>query len=382
MRVAVVHSFYSADVPSGENTVVNAQAEALESDGHRVEIFARNTDDVSGTRLYALESALRTMDVPGVGPAPDLGAFEPDIVHVHNLFPNWSLRWLRRWQDRLVVTLHNYRPICAAATLWRDGHDCRECLDLGTQSALRHRCYRGSLAATAPLAFAARANGRHQPVLTYARRLVTLNSKAREIFAATWGNHRVVTLPNFVDAPQDTDGVARAGWLSAGRLTPEKGVLQLMEAFPAAHRLSVAGQGPLSDQVIQSAQRHPAVDYLGALDHSTLLQRIRASTGFILPSLWSEGIPTVAIEALASGTPLVVSRHCTSAADLTAGGAGVVYDPDDARDLQKAVDCVAADASDFSARARHLHAERYSREVWLDQIGALYEQVAKEAALV
>ena len=53
----------------------------------------------------------------GPYPVDEIDRFDPDIVHVHNLFPNFGRSWASRYSSRLVTTIHNYRPLCAAATL-------------------------------------------------------------------------------------------------------------------------------------------------------------------------------------------------------------------------------------------------------------------------
>src|SRR6266702_8426604 len=88
----------------------------------------------------------------GADPTEDLRRFAPDVVHVHNLLPNFGTRWLDRWPGPVVATLHNFRSMCPAGTLYRSGHVCTACPDGNPGAALRHACYRGSTLATLPLA--------------------------------------------------------------------------------------------------------------------------------------------------------------------------------------------------------------------------------------
>src|SRR5688572_988933 len=129
MRIALVHSYYSSRVPSGENNVVDAQAQALRSAGHDVVVVAQSTNHRMRRRTYSLEAAVTV--ATGIGPSPlrALREFAPDVVHLHNLFPNFGRRWLREYDGPLVATMHNYRPLCPAATLFRDGGVCTECPD-------------------------------------------------------------------------------------------------------------------------------------------------------------------------------------------------------------------------------------------------------------
>jgi hypothetical protein len=46
VRIAMVHSFYSSSQPSGENTVVLNEVDALRRAGHEVALFAAHTDEL------------------------------------------------------------------------------------------------------------------------------------------------------------------------------------------------------------------------------------------------------------------------------------------------------------------------------------------------
>ena len=155
MRIAVVHSFYSGQ-PSGENEAVRDQVRALRAAGHDVDLFAAHTDELAGDRLYPLRAALRVATGRGASPLSRLRAHAPDVVHVHNLFPNFGRSWVCEWDGPLIATLHNYRPLCARATLYREGAECTRCPDGERWAGLRYGCYRDSRAATLPLALAGR----------------------------------------------------------------------------------------------------------------------------------------------------------------------------------------------------------------------------------
>ena len=155
-RIAIVHSFYSSRVPSGENTVVETQLRALLRGGHKVELFAAHTDELEQRPLYRLSSSLRVSLGVGRSPLPELEDFAPEVIHVHNLFPNWGSRWVGSLETPFVATLHNFRTICANGLLFRDDSVCTLCPDGNSRSAVRYACYRDSRIATAPLAFATR----------------------------------------------------------------------------------------------------------------------------------------------------------------------------------------------------------------------------------
>ncbi|GAA1389917.1 glycosyltransferase family 4 protein [Luteococcus peritonei] len=374
MRIAVVHSFYSSAFPSGENQVVLDQVELLASAGHEVKLFARHTDEEQGARLYKLRSALSAATIAGPDPGPELDDFAPDVVHVHNLFPNWGTAWLERHAHHLVVTQHNFRPMCAAATLFRDGHDCEDCLDKGAQEALRHRCYRDSLVATLPLAWASRDRGSHHPIVRHARRIVVLNERARAIFEQACPG-RVSQVVNFVKPQQPTAEVGQE-WLAVARLTPEKGVLRLLGQMPEGERLAVIGSGSDEQEIAERCQASGGSwRFLGQRNREQVLEQMRAARGLVIPSLNSEGIPTVALEALSAGTPLLLSSAMTSAPELTRDGAGEIYGPADPASLARAMTAVAEGGTARREAARRLYEREYSPEVWAQRIDEVYREV-------
>ena len=385
MRIAVVHSRYTAAQPSGENVVVDAQVGALRRAGHEVRAVVRETDVEAHSRLYPIRAAAAAAQLAGPSPAAELEAFRPDVVHVHNLFPNWGTGWLRAWGPRTVATLHNVRYACAAATFFRDGHECRLCPEHGSHHALVHRCYRGSPVATLPLAVATRGGGSHDAVMRHAARLLVLNELARGN-AERVARGAVAVLPNFAPplpgaATAQPAGGERDSWVYVGRLTPEKGVLWLAENLPAGAQLDVVGDGPqLAEVEAAAAASGGRVRVHPGLARDGVARLVRAAHGLVLPSMWQEGLPTVLLEALASGTPVLVSSICVSAGEVTRDGAGVVFDPAaGAPGLERAMAEVVARGEAGRAAALRRHEAAYSEAAWVAGVEAHYREVVAAA---
>lgn len=87
---------------------------------------------------------------------------------------------------------------------------------------------------------------------------------------------------------------------------------------------------------------------------------MQAASIFVYPSLY-EGFGLPPAEAMACGIPTIVSNR--SSLPEVVGDAGVQIDPDDGRELQKAIAAIASDpalSSDLSERGR----ERSERFTW------------------
>lgn len=122
------------------------------------------------------------------------------------------------------------------------------------------------------------------------------------------------------DATDDPDTAARPpAVLFIGRLVPEKGVYELLEAFAVVRRerpcrLLIAGMGPERDEVarrVAAASLAGDVDLLGYVTGDDLAAAYRSAAVFALPS-YREGFPLVVLEAMGYGLPVVTTpiRGC------------------------------------------------------------------------
>ncbi len=147
---------------------------------------------------------------------------------------------------------------------------------------------------------------------------------------------RLHLLPNPVDAPAlraeigalaaDDENVVR--FIAAGRLTRQKGFDRLIEAFanlPGECRLTILGEGP------ERAALQARCDNLGLAERIHMpgfadkpWPHYAAADAFLMPSRW-EGMPNAALEALASGTPVIATAESGAIAEIAAAApAGAV----------------------------------------------------------
>lgn len=366
MRIAVVHSFYSSRQPSGENIVVDLQVEALRRAGHDVHLIARSTDELERQRSYPLRAGYRAATGRGDSPLSEIESFAPDVVHVHNLFPNLGKNWTSDLKRPMVATLHNYRPICPGATLFRDGDACTLCPDSGsTRHAVQHACFKDSRAQTLPVALGTRFAA--DQVLVGADRIVTLNDTMRNTYV-TYGvpAEKLVTVPNFVRPQAGPSDTTSTHWLFVGRLTRVKGILELLRQWPGDRDLVVIGSGP--DEAEARALAGPRVTFLGQRTPAEVLEALRSARGLVFPSLWPEGLPTIYLEALAAGLPVLAWPQSIVGSLAGSEGTGIVHSGDLTADLARA-------DQDFPALREHcraVFAQKYSEAAWVEAIERVY----------
>jgi glycosyltransferase involved in cell wall biosynthesis len=369
-----VHSFYRASQPSGENILVQAELHALRRAGFEVELFSVRSPETTGTpELF--RTAARVAAGGGRHPLEKLQEFGPDLVHIHNLFPGFGRRWVRHL-SRFVVTVHNYRFACANGTLERAGSECRLCLGGSAVHGLRYGCYQNSRVATLPVTLAI---VQGNPVLDHARLVLAPSDRlARELTRArpSCGGKTVTHAPFLPDALTPPAVPGRAGrhgdtWLFAGRISPEKGLYELLRDWPSRERLTVIGDGPDKDRCTALARtRRLPVDFVGPLPRDHVLRWITHSLGVVVASRAPETFGLNYLEALAAGRPVVARRGTTPAALAEAERTGCIYT--DGTDLAEALE--RARLGEFPAeKLREVFSTKYSEASFVHRAQAVYE---------
>lgn len=378
VKIAVLHSFYSNKQPSGENNVVLDQVEALRSAGHEVLLISKSTDDQVKNKLNTVESAIRVATGRDYYPTALLDEFRPDVVHSHNLFPNLGSSWLKSWGGPLVVSVHNYRAVCSNGMLFRDSKICTQCPTEGNHHAVKYGCYRNSRMWTIPLAIS---RNQYQKDVLQRADAVVLTSEGSSVVLQQLShvNFRSVLIPNFGAGPSvspiKSDTRDANGWVALGRMSPEKGLLELVQSWPSGAKLTVIGDGP-QDQMIMRAAEGKQITVLSAVGRDELRRMLPTFIGLVFPSRWLEVAPQVVVEAMRVGLPVVADRANVVGAFVEAGGAGESYS--NGRELAQVLSLVHERLFDYSCAATKYYDENWLPEKWIAKMEDLYVRLIRE----
>jgi glycosyltransferase involved in cell wall biosynthesis len=376
MRIALVHSFYRSDSPSGENAVVLSQAARLEKMGHVVRVFGANSDD-----LNFIDKAKLPWNVAffrGKSLESEIATFGADLIHIHNLFPNIGFSWMTKLNIPVIATFHNFRPFCANGLLSRDSSACTDCLDLGSSRSLLHGCYKNSRIKTLPLTVATRQSGSHNPLLKIASKIIVLSEHSAHIYGGQIVNpERIRVLPNFSErlAPA-RDLVSRDYWLFVGRLSSEKGIEELLKAWPAGKTLLVYGSGELENYLKELYKTNLHIKFMGYLDQRSKADVFNGCKALVFPSTCFETSPLVMSEAFSIGRPIIAYSKNIVGMHIEKFGGGVTFSefegiPDAIRSLQ-------SDEQGHSEKASWNYETFYSPEIWSRKLTAYYLEALKE----
>lgn len=315
MNVLIIHNSYQQ--PGGEDVLVAQESRLLERNGHRVTLYKRSNDEINGLSfgqrlglisrmVSATDSKLAVRDI--------LRDLKPDLVHIHNTFLMVSPSAYEACQEEhvpVVQTLHNYRLLCPAATFYRDAGPCEECVTHSLLRSVRHACYRDSRAMSGAIALMLKTHRSRQTWNKQIDAYIAISGFVREKYIqAGFPASKITVKPNFVDPdPGERSGSGDYA-LFLGRLSPEKGLLTLLEAWkrlPSPVPLVIAGDGPMRQRLEAEAAKQTlrCVRFAGRLKREDAYLAMKKAAFVVVPSVWDEPFGMVVAEAFACGTPVV-----------------------------------------------------------------------------
>lgn len=343
MKILQVHNYYQQ--AGGEDAIVENEGSLLESYGHDVVRYFINNDSICSIHkkistvmnVHYSKQALRQF-------TDALEMHSPDVVHVHNFFPLLTPSiYDACFNARIAVvqSLHNFRTVCAGSYFMRSGKVCEKCINSSPYQAVRYRCYRKSFIGSWAVA----------RMISYHKRIQTWSSKVdafivntpfskRKFIECGFPETKIHINPNFLwDTPGVTNQVhkvQRSCGLFVGRLSTEKGVATLLEAWKdIPEKLRIAGTGPMTEDVLNSGLQN--VEYLGRLDKNQILFEMDRALFLVVPSTWYEGFPMVIVEAFNRGLAVITSRLGNLAEIISEGKTGLFCEPGNANDLRQKI---------------------------------------------
>lgn len=382
MKIILLHNRYNHR--GGEDSVFEAEADLLEQAGHVVcrliftnDAFSHGWKKLLGgmLSLFNPSSYLRVRR--------EIRRERPNVLHIHNLFSTATpaVIWAA-WMQRVpvVMTLHNFRLLCPSATLLYHGQVYEQSLQaFFPWDAVKKRVYRDSLAQTLALALTTTL---HRLIGTWNRvgRFLVLSDFSRSKFLESRLGvlpDRYAVKPNFVpDRGFSLDKGEE--FLFVGRLSPEKGLPVLLEAFAGTSlRLTIVGDGPLRPEVEAAAEASPNIRYLGPKGSGEVLELMRRAKALIFCSVWYETFGMVAIEAFSTATPVLASHLGTMAELIVDGVNGLHFEAGNGLALRKAVERLTAEPAlhtRLCQGARDTWMAKYTPEANLKMLESLYSE--------
>ncbi len=317
--------------------------------------------------------------------------FRPDVAHLHSIHHHLTVSVLDAlWRAGVpaVWTLHDYRVVCPATHLLRDGRPCSLCAGGRYWNCPVHRCK----ASSRMRSLAVSAESSLSAVRGVYRRRVTQFIAPSEFLAGTVvrmgiPDKKVTVIPSPL-AARDWNpvvGAVRHGALYVGRLSREKGVDALVRAHSRAclGELRIIGDGPDAERLRRLAvDLGSAVKFEGWLDRNGVREALSSAAVLCVPSICFENCPSIVLEAFAVGTPVLASELGGLTELLDGGRCGVLLPPGHEQAWAEAMLGALSQPEELADRAaagRKRVLERHSPSGYMQRLEAVYGSAISNA---
>lgn len=403
MKILLVNKFHY--LKGGSEKYYFELGKLLKEHGHEVAYFSMKDEKniTTGEKEYFVEpidlnkgSKLKALDViyskkNKKKMEEALEDFKPDIVHLNNFQRQLSasiINPIKKKKTPIVFTAHDVQAICPAITMLdNEKNICEKCMHGKYINCIKKKCNKGSTLKSiigALEGYFYRINKIYTkkidciitPSEFYRKKLIEDGISENKIVAI----HNSVELKDY-DIPTEDNGYA----LYFGRLSKEKGVLKLINAFSKLNNgmLYIAGEGPEKENIemfIKENNLQDRIKLLGFLDSTDMKEKIRKSKFVVIPSIWYENCPYSVMETLAIGKP-VIGADIGGIPELVQNDrSGITYKYDDVNELADKMKELFYNedlVKEFGNNAKEDANKLYGKEKYYSEIIKIYEKVCR-----
>ncbi|MFA5107415.1 MAG: glycosyltransferase family 4 protein [Patescibacteria group bacterium] len=401
MKILLINKFYY--LKGGAEKHFFELKEMLERHGHEVVVFSMrdeknipsayskyfvsnvNFENVTlnwqglrtaGRMLYSFEARRKISRL--------LDAEKPDLVHVHNIYHQISpsiLSAIKKRNIPIVQTLHDYKLLSPNYALFCHGKICECAFGGAYYKCIRHRCIKDSTVASTLSALE-----------MYLHKSLQLYEKNVDVFICPsmfmaeqlkrWGIRakRIEQIYNFVTETAPTKKVTGDYFLYVGRLSEEKGLPLLLEAFAGLpSKLKIVGTGPLEKELKHrvETEKMENVAFLGYREGDELSDLVSKSLAVIVPSQWYENCPLVILEAYQHGKPVIATEIGGIPELVHEGQTGYTFKLGSPNDLRKKIQLVTENISRVDEMGQNATAfsDQFLAEKYYQKLITIYESL-------
>jgi len=403
MRILMVNKYLYPR--AGAETYMITVAEALMTQGHEVSFFGMDHPENTqigetatipflefggaisasarvGNLFKATGSALRSSASQALDAWVE--KWKPDLIHAHNIYNQLPPSLFKNAAKRVPVmmTLHDYKPVCPNYSVFVNGEPCTRCVGGSVMPCVTQRCCHGSLAKSL---ISAASSSHHRRRGTYQKDYhyyVSPSHFVRDrMIDGGFDPTTVEVINNFAVIPEAATPPGD-GLFYGGRLCVEKGVDVLLRGLALLTKphpvLRIAGDGPTADELreLATSLELDSVTWLGRIKPEQVVQELHNCAIACVPSTWHENCSMAIMEALAQGRPVLASDRGGNPDLVRPGIDGEVFKGNDPQSLADKLQNL-LDPSQLASRgvaAREAAMARFSPEVHVKQLLSAFEK--------
>ena len=386
MQILQIHNSYK--FIGGEDSVVELEKNLLLKNNHSVKQLIRsNKEEIKSlTNKFSVAKNLSYSDFSKKLVDKEIRRMKPDVVHVHNFFPLWTTSIFDACIDNdvpTVMTLHNYRTICANGLLFRENKICEKCLNHSAYYSVLYGCYQNSRLKSIPVAKMINHNWKKNILNNKINRFIALSDFAKNKFIqANFEKNKIHVKPNFIPtqiSATQTNAVRQNHCLYIGRLSEEKGITTLLKAWENInYPLKIFGDGPLNNQLNKS---QPNITFLGHQNKNLILKEMKLAKFLIFPTECYEGFPITILESFASALPVLASNIGAVSEIIKDKYNGILFKSGNIEDIRKKINWTLSNTNECKKIAQNALKEfetKYSSETNYNLLIEIYKEAIKD----
>lgn len=382
MKILQIHNKYLER--GGEDTVVQNERQLLQENGNEVMLCEFDNLDLDGLSKVGLffKTIFNWKSYQKVNDCLD--KFQPDVVHIHNVYYDASpavFFALKKRKMPTVMTIHNYRFGCIQSLLFRGSSVCQKCLDKkNTLWGIKYKCFQDSYLKSAQLVIVNKVNKLVVHYMNPIKKFLFLSQFTKETMSPVLklNDTEGIIKPNYVmDYGYASDEGRDDFYLFVGRLNEQKGLKILINIFKKnGKRLQIIGTGPLEEFVKETVKEYPNIEYLGYANNAFIIEKLKKSKALLVPSITYEGQPMTILEAFSTGTPVFASNIKNLDTIIKNGENGFLFDTHYIDYIFKAFEKFdKSERTTMYANARKEYEDKYSPQSNYRQLMSIYNEV-------
>ncbi len=312
----------------------------------------------------------------------------PDVVHLNNFAHQISpsiLDVFKKYKIPTVMTMHDYKLVCAAYTMYVDGQVCERCKNGRYYWCFIKKCTKNSYSKSLINVLEMYLHHKILRIYNNIDIFISPSKFLAEKVKQMGFKKEVVVLPNFVWLE---DFKPQYSWTEDsicyfGRLSYEKGLFSLIKATKKLPvKLKIIGEGPIKEDLVSLAHSLEVnnVEFLGHKVGEELYNEVKKSMFVVLPSEWYENNPRSVIEAFALGKPVVAARIGGIPELVVDNYTGLTFKPGDVEDIAEKILYLLKNydkITEFGRNARKFVEENHNPEKYYQKLISLYNQARK-----
>jgi len=386
LKILQLHNSYI--YKGGEDVVVELENNLLTEYGHSVfQLKRENKKEIRNfVDKFTIAKNLSYSNYSKELVDKEIKKIRPNIVHVHNFFPLWTTSIFDACIDNnipIVLTLHNYRTICANGLFFRENKVCEKCLNHSSYYSVLYGCYQNSRFKSIPVAKMITNNRKKNIWESKINRFIVFTNFAKKKYIqANFPKSKISVKPNYNPTqilPTTINKDLKKNCIYVGRISEEKGITALLKAWENINfPLKIFGDGPIK-HLINKNQAN--ITFLGNQPKNIIIAEMQLAKFLIFPTECYEGFPMTILESFASGLPVLASNIGSISEIIKNKYNGILFKPGNIIDLREKINWILSNPDECEKITQNALKEfsiKYSKEKNYELLIKIYKEAMED----